>query len=380
MKHLQEYIDNNRISVRSKIVDKNVYHITCYTKEQFFTHPWDDVTKSHRGLIYRDGCDAPINSPFPKIFNVGEQAETSVEAVHELMTSYHYEVLDKVNGHLVIVSTDVETGAVFVTTKGSFGGDLAEADEALIKAMGIYDVVSKMRVPVTFMFECLADYDKHLWYEDQLKRYTLNGENTMILLGAIHTPTQKSYDYDRLVSFSEILECPVTRRYTELEAGQLGALYDHKGIEGYVFHFPSLNFRFKVKTREYVQLHYMKELRAERFVNALANSGADNLYVSYDEELYPVVDAVIEDFHDYVVGTVIGDAVNYDLQGLTARDIAGDNSLNAVQKNYLFKGKVYNRGLIGSKALRQSFKENGVTPRTDAAIQKFFDAALYSTT
>lgn len=373
--HLKQYVDDKRIAVRTKSVAGREYAITCYTKEQFFAHDWDDVTKLHRGRIYRDGI--AINYPFPKIFNVGEAEETQHEAITALLETEYYEVLDKVNGHLVIVSCDVDNGEVFVTTKGSFSGDLVEADEALIKEMGIYDIVKTTRSDMTFMFECLADYDKHLWYDEQLKKYSPAGANTMILLGAIHTPTGKSCDYERLRDFADLFNCPITERYEELEDGAIGDLYSHKGCEGYVLHFPGINFRFKVKTNEYVALRYLKELNADGIVTALYNSGIDNLYARYDEELYDVIEAVRLDFAEFVMADVIGEAVCFNTYYMERRDIAAVTTLTAAQKAWILKGRPDAGSFIGSKELRKAFKASSYRRHVDAAIAKYFDAALY---
>lgn len=375
---VKEYQQAGKASVRTKTVKGCTYELVCYTKDQFFSGDWDDFSIAHRGLVYRDGVQ--VNNPFPKIFNLRENKRTEESKVRSLMETEHYEVLDKINGHLVIVSYDLDNDVVLTSTKGSFEGELCEQDEKLVQQLGIDRRMKQSCLNYTLMFECLADYDKHLWYEDQLKIYSPRGNNTLVLLGAIKNYTKTSMPHNELATLAFTLGVPVTDRFEFDE--DVGKWFDHKGKEGYVIHFPYLNYRVKVKTKEYVRLHYMKEITVEKMVNKLANSGLANLYKEYDEELYPIFDALLEDFVSFVEGTKITtDFIGWAEENIDLSDrksIALSEHLNDVQKMWLFRGMPDVEELINSKSLRLDFKENGLFFSTESSIKEIFSKALYS--
>jgi hypothetical protein len=374
MNHINEYVERGQISVRTTKVGDETYSITCYTKDQFFNHEWDYVTINHRGRIYRDDGIC-INNPFPKIFNLNEQPSTEETKILGLLKTEKYEVLDKLNGHLTIVSYDIERDNILVSTKGSFGGDLAIEDYKLADRLGILEAIKTNGLNVTFMFECIAEYDKHLWFEKQLDVYSKFEDDILVMIGAIDNETGESYTHDKLYEFASLMNVPVTRRYPELETGVLDELYDHKGIEGYVFHFPELNFRFKVKTKEYVTLHYMKEVNSDKIVNELCNSGLANMYLTHDEEIYPILDALKFDFCDFVEGLMV--PILYKYSHLTKREVA-ELELDKIEKSFLFNDNKDPMTYMRSKSVRVMFKESGNFPNVDDAIENFFSKKLYS--
>lgn len=374
MKNIQKYIDDNRLAIR-KYNEDDSYSIVCYTKDQFFNHEWDDITITHRGKIYKD--EKPINHPFKKIFNLNEHESTKFEYVKLLIQIEEFEVLDKVNGHLTIVSFDQDASKALVSTKGSFHGELADSDRQLLIEKGVIDKIEKYDLNFTFMFECLADYDKHLWFEEARKQYNVS-ENTFILLGAICNDTGASMDHTTVSMLAELFEVPVVRRFKELETEYLDIdeLFKHKMTEGYVLHFKDINHRVKIKTQEYVTLHYMKEINSERLVNALYNSGHENMYREFDEEIYPVLDAVMVDLEQFFY-THCCDAkklIDNRVSEWDKKTIATSTLLNDFERSIAF-GKTH---IKLSKTVRRMFKEHGEFPKTDEAIRNFFDKKLYS--
>lgn len=376
MKEINNYINEGRLSVRTTVTDNNQkYSIVCYTKDQFFNHEWDSITIEHRGKIYKDD-GSTINFPFKKIFNLNEHESTSYEVVMNLVQNHDFELLDKVNGHLTIVSYDKEFNNVLVSTKGSFSGELADFDRQVIMRKRIDEVIKSEGLNYTFMFECLADYDKHLWFEEARKQYNVT-ENTMILLGVINNETQESVDHDTLTYIAGLFNVPVVRRFKDFEQKNivLDDLFSHKNTEGYVFHFPVLNFRFKVKTTEYVTLRYMKEITPEKIVNVLYNSGKENLYKEFDEEIYPILDALMFDLEEFYFDHCVNvHKLNYlNVTKWSKREIAESEYLTQHEKNYVF-----GKNDIQSKSVRKMFKDNGHFPVTKHEIEKFFNKTLYS--
>lgn len=375
---LRKYVEEGRLSERV-ITKKGVtYSIFCYTKMAFFAFEWDDILISHRGKIYRheeNGDLTAINNPIPKIFNLDEHESSTFDSLERRMATMDYEVLDKVNGHLVIVSPDFQKGNVLVSTKGSFEG-LAEQDYNFIfMKTGIIDRIRRDTLNYTFMFEALVDYDKHLWYDEQKQRY--GGEDNMILLAATDNNTGQELCYQALEQMAWVLGCEVAKRFPILNGTDVNNWFLHKGIEGYVVHFPEDRSRIKVKTKEYTTLRYIKDITPEKLVNALYNSGWENLYKDYDEELYPILDALKIDVKFYyceLTYDVYAKKDNY----ADRKEVAADKTLSVQEKAFLFS---YLNGMsledivctaIKSKAIRELFKNEGRTFFCEKKIRKFF--------
>lgn len=368
------YIDSNRIAQRVTNHNGQDYELYCYTKNQFHEWEWDEVTIKHRGKIYRDG--KAINAPFDKIFNMNEQDSTSEENIDYLILTQPFEVLDKVNGHLTIVSHDIELGNVLVTTKGSFGGELADLDCELMLKMKVDEAIKHNCLNYTFMFECLASYDQHLWYDEARRIYNTYSD-TFILLGATCNVTGKSVAHDTLSHFAHLFNLPVVRRFRQLEGVDvsLDNLFTHTMTEGYVFHFINTGFRFKIKTSEYVRLRYMSDVKAERIVNVLYRSGKENMYAEFDEELHVILDAVIQDLNEFYMNNCVDYELMEQAKGWTNREIAECKGLNALEKSHLLSSG----GMaMYSKTVRTLFKASNHYPNTDKAIKVFFEKNLFS--
>lgn len=367
---LSSYVESNGLSRRSTSKNGVNYDLYCYTKEAFFSREWDEILISHRGKIYNADTGYVVNNPIPKIFNLNEHETSSFENLERLLASEPYEILDKVNGHLVIVSPDASTQFknVLVSTKGSFE-EMAKKDEELLHDMGVIRDIQHHSLNYTFMFECLAYYDKHLWYEEQKERYC--GGDTMVLLAAVDNNTGEELNYDQLKQLSWMVGAPLVTRYEHLKGTDVNGWFKHKGIEGYVIHFPESKVRIKVKTDEYIALRYLKEITTEKLVTSLYNSQMFNLYLELDEELYPLLEALKRDqwaFLDLEVSKIPDDVTTDRIE------IAESKVLNKIQKAWLLgQGtQEYIEGMINRKGFRKSFKEHGSYPETDAAIKKMF--------
>lgn len=367
---LSSYVESNGLSRKSTSKNGVNYDLYCYTKEAFFAREWDEILISHRGKIYNADTGHVVNNPIPKIFNLNEHETSSFENLERLLASEPYEILDKVNGHLVIVSPDASTQFknILVSTKGSFE-EMAKKDEDLLHLMGVIRFIKHLSLNYTMMFECLAEYDKHLWYEEQKARY--GGDDTMVLLAAVDNNTGEELNYEQLRQLSWMIAAPLVTRHEHLKGTDVNGWFKHKGIEGYVIHFPESKVRIKVKTNEYVALRYLKEITTEKLVTSLYNSQMFNLYLELDEELYPLLEALKRDqraFLDLEVSKIPDDATT------NRTEIAESKTLNKIQKAWLLGHQTpeYIEGMMDRKGFRKSFKEFGKFPETDAAIKKMF--------
>ncbi len=285
----------------TQLPDNPRLELVCYTKQCFFgKDTWNDVTTTHRGRLYYDGH--PVNKPFDKIFNVGEVESTYNEVIRKRMAQQNYEVYDKANGHLFIVSSflDLEGNQhLAYSTKGSFPGpdnDLLNADVKLFKEQHENDMMMMCQeFPIgTWMFEAIVDHDKHSMYEQQVEQY---GNNTFVLLGCnmMVFKEWRDVDYKYLKRMAGIIGTPVVKKYSS-DLGDLDEWKDHSNIEGYVIKFDD-GFRCKVKTTEYWQNRFKNELTADRIVGVYRGGGVDRMRIRLPEEMAEQAIEVVTQHH-----------------------------------------------------------------------------------
>lgn len=297
--------------------DSDGHQLFCYTKSCFFgKDTWNEITKSHRGQLYYE--NKPVNKPFKKIFNVDEVPETDHSLICERMKKEPYEILDKANGHLFIVSLFKDSKGeqhVVFSTKGSLpnpDNDLLNNDIKIFNALygEKMDLLCNKMPYLTLMFEAIVSHDQHSMYELQVKQY--GSENCFVLLGAsvglgyvfdeskcitkssiYHSAYNKTTleedpwvecNWEILSSIANIIGCPVVQIYDELE-GTPKMWKDHSDREGYVIHFLTNNDRVKIKTTEYWQNRFKKDLTPEAILSTFKSGGFDKIKDKLPEEI-----------------------------------------------------------------------------------------------
>ena len=304
-KQALEYVEKGLLNKQTFEINEDV-ELFCYTADCFFGEDtWDDITKKHRGRVYYKG--QPVNKPFDKIFNLGEMPETEVNRIKKRMETEPYDVYDKANGHLFILSIfDTGDGQIGVIphTKGSFGHDKNELlENDIYKFFAKYQsyMVSIARTfrNMTFMFEAIVDHDRHTLFENQKERYEID-ENDFVLLGAYTKkdvpPENKKSEYDDLIygwtpidrtileSMAQKMGCPIVEKYENMGNDPI-SWRDHKDTEGYVIHFLNDDTRCKIKTKEYWALRFKKDLTPNRLLSMYRAGGHDRMHLKLPEEI-----------------------------------------------------------------------------------------------
>lgn len=335
----------------------------CYSRDVFLSGDWDETTITHRGKMYLNG--RPINHVFPKIFNLNEVPATSLSVVQERFeNNYPFVVMDKVNGHLVILTHDERFDKWRITTKGSLQSEMIDEDEKVFEERGYRDSFDYLPPGITLMFESLTEYDPHTLHREQKAMYTENGEDVMVLLGG-YWPDGRPMEVWELTNMSGLLGCPLVKFYSpeEIDTSNLMALFDHKGIEGYVFWFPDDDFRVKIKTHEYWQLRVKKDLTPKRLVAMYCNQGPEamlrKLPEEYDQLLVNEVGFVADWWYMFQhVDVWHIPPWAFELYG---KDLHTSELLTDAQKTYLQKvqtngiGHPKNVDIGGSRTLRKQF-------------------------
>lgn len=353
-------LGDGSLTVSSKVIDRDRYELFCYSRDTFLTRSWNNVTKHSRGHIFKNG--ELINNPFPKLFNVGEVKETRLETIQKLMETEHYQVYDKANGHLFIATVyhDQRTGKneFHYTTKGSFSSDMIDSDMALFPKERFENFFEGLEFSLTFLFEPIVEHDKHTMYDVQSEMY---GENQFVLLAVRTMDFEVSRQTQELIAID--LGFPIVKMYELDEIGQgLEHWHEHKGIEGYVIHFPALDFRTKVKTTEYWSLRFKKDLTPERCVSHFVNGGTERLKRKLPEEVDDkIVDIVAKEYVDWYYREIV-DKIPADVTKITDKKVVSYiKALSKPQKAYLFaiidKHPVGYEFISGSKMLRLQFRK-----------------------
>jgi hypothetical protein len=385
--------------------DGEGHRLFCYTKSCFFgKDTWDDVTKTHRGKLYYE--NKPVNHPFTKIFNVDEVTETEHNLIYNRMQNEPYEILDKANGHLFIVSMFQDSKGeqhVVFSTKGSMPNpenDLLNDDIRIFahKYSEQLDKLCFVMPNVTLMFEAIVAHDKHSMYDLQVEQY--GSENDFVLLGAAinlgrehidlgnedelkniqhsehNTTTLADYpwvesDWHQLLKLSHFIGCPVVHCYDFIE-GSPETWKEHTDREGYVIRFLTDNARVKIKTTEYWKNRFKKDLTPEVLLSTFAKGGAALMQEK-------IANKCIAKIESYFISWYMDDLIRWKSEVLPYLK-QKNNQLSSKDRKWLFTESYFcsfqrqyiaaivdgkNLDITQNKTLRQMFVDDVALERAD---------------
>jgi len=359
---VETYVDKGLVK-RNVLGDFTLY---CYSQETFFDKSWDDVTKSCRGLIFYKG--EITNHPFPKIFNLDEVEETSLDQVMTLIDNDEkYVICHKVNGHLCIVDYVSELDKFLVHTKGSLqDNEMNQIDKEMFFTEHT-NMIQKIRSNgerATFMFESLHDSDKHTLYDQDVTKY---GENKLVLLGAYYYFTNgadqkrwKSLLPWSLQKWASLDGNPCVEHDEEkaLDQDTIKLMFDEIDTEGYVIWFTNLDFRVKVKTTDYWKMRFRKELTPDTIIDKFVSGGQERIQNRYPEEIADKAVELIKLYFMRYMEYFVSKIPSY-AYGMTNKQVGLSDDLTSMQKSIMFSskkdGKVFKK-FIDSKQFRLDFK------------------------
>ena len=201
---------------------------------------WCSELLQARGLVVDDE-GLIIARPLPKFFNHYE--------IKGQIPSDEIEVYEKLDGSLIIMA--FFNGEPFFCTRGSF------TSEQAIKAEEIYFKKYKDLVidqDYTYCFEVIYPQNKIVIDYDK--------EEDLFLLAKINTKTGME---------ESIYNCGL-RCVSQFEGNktieELKAMEKHNE-EGFVVKFPQINFRMKIKFKNYIEQHKFGKFSRERIINLL---------------------------------------------------------------------------------------------------------------
>lgn len=225
-----------------------------YTARTVYEGNWNYHTLTARGLVLdREG--RVVARPWSKFFNLNERPETQLAA----LPTETPELADKFDGSLVIVFRNPETGTWQACTRGSWDNAQCGWANAWLERRR-----DRLDSAFTYLFELVAPWNRIV---------ILYPEETLILLGVIHTESGEDWPYRRVREWGLAQGLDAVR----FEARPLESVrLDDRSVvnqEGYVARFDN-GFRVKLKYLQYLYLHKLVTGLSVKGIWELLSTGA----------------------------------------------------------------------------------------------------------
>ena len=321
--------------------------ILNYTPECQYSRAWDEVTRKCRGLIYNTQTLEVVARPFEKFGNWDESGYPFPPSGPALR-------MEKMDGSLGIMYFvpfgDSGAGVFQMATRGSMHSEQAD-----------------------WATKFLGDNWPDGWAPDRSKTYLFEiiyPENRIVVDYGEHEGLTLLDVIDNETGFPDTDEfdnCAwpdkVKRQHVPgFDSGQVVDI--PQGGEGFVFLWPAKNFRTKMKSAEYVEIHRMISRLSEKTVweALVAGKTRDEIKVGLPEEFHKWVDGVIDNIQmdaTRIVENVMTKWYSLEKAGLTEnrRDFALAIKEHPLRK-YLFlmldNKSVYEVALRDSKPVKES--------------------------
>lgn len=290
---LSEHIKNGLVSQRFH--KELPLAILNYTPECAYSRTWDDVTKKCRGLIYNTETQEVVARPFEKFFNWDEAGSPFPPAGPALR-------MEKADGSLGILyryemtKTGYSTQDYAIATRGSMHSEQAEwATEFLHRGNFMLDekfggVGFLPKVDKTYLFEII--------YPENRIVVDYGDYKGLILLDVIDNETgfADTDEFDNCQWPDKI----VRKMVSGFDSGQVVDIAD--GEEGFVYLWPTRNFRTKMKSAEYIRIHRLVSNLSEKSVweSLVAGKTLDQIKVGLPEEFHGFIDGVYNSIMEQV--------------------------------------------------------------------------------
>jgi RNA ligase len=264
--------------------------ILNYTPAAQYAWKWNDVTLKARGLIFNKLTHEVIARPFEKFFNwdQGVGAETWQNPMPPAGPAIRMEKMDGSLGILYWDESDPNESFPCVATRGSFHSEQAEW---ATKEVREYFPGPEPRDDKTYLFEII--------YPENRIVVDYGEYSGLVLLDVIDNETGKS-DLQEFDDFEWPEKVSRTILFNGFDSGQAAEIPD--GDEGFVYLWPEKNFRTKMKSAEYIELHKLISHLSEKSVweQLVAGKTIDQIKAGLPDEFYGFVDKTYEQIMENV--------------------------------------------------------------------------------
>lgn len=260
-----------------------------YQEEAVYSKTWSEFCKACRGVVVDLRNKKLLAVPLFKFWNMTESPGPSYA---ECQSFGPFTVSEKLDGSMIILFRDLESGLVHATTKGSFDSTQGEdatkwAREHLPEAL----LEPKFLERHTLMFEWI-DYGNKIVIDYSRKGY----QPGLYLIGVRENFSEKLFSYEEVQEFAKIHGTLTVKTYP---FASLDAVIDKaKDLpfqeEGYVVRFRSNGIMCKVKGDEYLRIH--------RFISSLNDKNLLELMVEGKEK--ETLETCPEEYRDEVISSL----------------------------------------------------------------------------
>lgn len=277
---LEEHIKAGNVSARQN--DSGTLTILNYTAQCQYDRNWDNVTIKCRGLIYDNATGEVVARPFPKFFNWDESGTPYPPAGPALR-------MEKMDGSLgILYANDYDNGEAMgecIATRGSFNSEQAGWATEFYWSV-VMDQINNTGEAFsalegkTYLFEIIYPENRIVVDYGEYKG--------LVLLDVIDNETgfSDTDEFDNCNWPDKVRRVPVPG----FDSGQAVDIPD--GDEGFVYLWPTRNFRTKMKSAEYVRIHRLVSgLTVKSIWQHLVNGGSlDSLKKDLPEEFHGFID------------------------------------------------------------------------------------------
>lgn len=238
------------------IQEKSFGHISSFnfTRAAFIDKKWNSLTIRARGLYIDTSNMKIVARGYEKFFTVNERQNTKLPVLQKSL-SFPVEVFEKENGFLGLVSYDCSTDTLFMTTKSSIDGAMADLFRSMFSDEQKQRLTSFLKEhDVTLLFEAIDPVnDPHIIEYHEQHLYLLDMVENRLGFSAC--------DYTTLTEVASEIGVEVKKRVGVLNnwseflilyqsSQTLLANPDSIPFEGYVIR-DSEGFMLKIKTDYY---------------------------------------------------------------------------------------------------------------------------------
>ena len=258
---IHDVVDKMR---QSKLVqEKQFGHISSFnfTRQAFADKKWNELTTKARGLFIDTVNNKIVARGYDKFFAIGERFDTTLTSL-EHRIAFPVDIYIKSNGFLGMVSYDQAVGQLFMTTKSSPDGPMADLFRSKIadwRRQKMEDYLKEH--DVTLLFECVDPVnDPHIITYDR---------DDIILLDAVTNKLDPEYlPYDDLLKLSKYLGCSIKGKCIPSRVDSMASLrnviewienIDTDSIEGVVLRDAN-GLMLKQKTQFYNEWKKMRSV------------------------------------------------------------------------------------------------------------------------
>lgn len=226
---LQEMVEKKYVNRQTSL---DGLHIYSYSDSCTFDRMWTPITRVARGLIIDPNTKDIVALPFPKFFNVGENAD--------ILPDLPFETFEKMDGSLIILFH--YQGEWRTATRGSFQSEQAQWARIYIQRLDL----SALDKDVTYLAEAIYPMNRIVVH------YSVEG----LFLLAAYRRDGEEMSYDALCEVSARAGFDLAKRLPYDSISDL--LVKQKTLpateEGWVLRFAN-GHRVKVKGDEYMRIH-----------------------------------------------------------------------------------------------------------------------------